>query len=243
VADLVLADIERLVVRAKGGDKRALDRVIRDCDHIVTRAVAAIADARPADREDLHQVGRIALWRALGTYDPSRSAWLGYAARAVRRAVIKAGVKERRHHHDHLVDEPEAASPTPLHHVLALEEIQEWHQEREDIAAEQRCEAEQRIARGNVTKREEIALRSQHALPVDPAAPLPWIADPVHATRCAIVAQLVLDAPMTRCWSDSASKSSRPRGRDFFSPRPSRQGAGAPRFDPRGLFAFASEET
>lgn len=78
------------------GDREARDRLIAAHEPVVRRAVRrqrgpVQSDSRPAFREDLEQVGRHALLRALESYDPEYGSRFGaYARAAVTNAVIDA---------------------------------------------------------------------------------------------------------------------------------------------------------
>lgn len=51
-----------------------------------------------ADADDLVQAGRIALWRAMRSFDPTRGIpFEHYAARSIRRAIRDEAQRERRH--------------------------------------------------------------------------------------------------------------------------------------------------
>lgn len=52
----------------------------------------------PVDRDDLRQAARVALWRSMNLFDPSRGTPLEhYVSRAMRRAVAKEANKEGKH--------------------------------------------------------------------------------------------------------------------------------------------------
>jgi RNA polymerase sigma factor (sigma-70 family) len=64
-----------------------------------------------ADADDLVQAGRIALWRAMRSFDPTHGIpFEHYAARSIRRAIRDEAQRERRHWQNRHCENPASAS-------------------------------------------------------------------------------------------------------------------------------------
>ena len=84
-----------LVVAARAGDRRALDRFVERFDPLVARIARRLHSPGGAeDLEDLIQVGRIGLLEALARFDPERGSFGPYAS-----VTISGTIK--RHFRDH----------------------------------------------------------------------------------------------------------------------------------------------
>ncbi len=102
--DLTWAEVEDLVREAKSGDARATNDLIAYCRPLIVTQIAKL-QPKPTTftHEDWMQIGRIAVWKALGGYDVNRRAWLGYAQTAVRRALRNARDREFAYTHTNMV--------------------------------------------------------------------------------------------------------------------------------------------
>lgn len=93
----VVTDVE-LVDRAKAGDSRAADQLVRRYQ-AQAYAVAHRYFLPGGDREDLEQEALIGLHRAIGCYDGKTGSFEGFAIFAARRQIVSAIVAANRDKH------------------------------------------------------------------------------------------------------------------------------------------------
>ena len=66
------------------------DQTVRDNHGLVVRQLRRFSGHRHLDREDLLQIGRLALWKAAETFDPAKGgAWGSFATLCVQRAMMR----------------------------------------------------------------------------------------------------------------------------------------------------------
>lgn len=241
-ANLAFDEIEALVKEAKAGGARALNKLIAYCEQLIQAQVSAV-HPRPYSLtdDDLAQVGREAIWKALSSYETGRGAWLGYARIAVRRAVFRAKEqalkREQRYQsgegatlaYEHHIDDDAC---TPLDQLIAYDEAGQLNREIADELAAMASlpswrEIERRIELGR-------ALR-----PTDPIAERDL--RPLNRDRLALLTLLLLSRHSTLGGSPpSCSQRRRRRPRSFFWDTKTRQGAGAPKSRQLSLFDLLS---
>jgi RNA polymerase sigma factor (sigma-70 family) len=77
--------------RAQAGDAESLERLVRASDGLVGLMLGRVVRGSlptAIDRDDLRQVGRMALSRAIQLYDPGISKFSTYACRAIKNAIL-----------------------------------------------------------------------------------------------------------------------------------------------------------
>jgi RNA polymerase sigma factor (sigma-70 family) len=111
-------------------DDPRITRVLPDYRRWLYREAYAMIPATSADLEDLVQEGAIALWRALGTYDPDKGSLPAWLTRTARRRMLdvrsgraratgaerdhraehgtSSGAESRRRIREHLAEHPDA---------------------------------------------------------------------------------------------------------------------------------------
>jgi RNA polymerase sporulation-specific sigma factor len=92
-----LADLQ-LVIRARNGDQRALDELIRRYSGFV-RLKASSYFLAGGDAEDLIQEGLIGLYKAVRDYSPEKSSFRSFAELCVTRQIITAIKTATRYKH------------------------------------------------------------------------------------------------------------------------------------------------
>jgi DNA-directed RNA polymerase specialized sigma24 family protein len=224
------AHVEAIAVRASQGCEAAAEELLRLTEHVVLATVRSVGDARKADREDLAQQARIAVWSAMRSYEPGAT-WFGYARTVVRRVVYRGAEAlraERKRevmlHPSYAAEESDALSP--LERMVAHEDLRE-----RALVERERARADVLASRG-ASKHDEIEARQRHGITVGPEEELPSIrVRPADRIRLALIAAMAVEH-----WKQAAM-GERPRteGRDFFPVRKARQGRGAPEFANRGL--------
>ncbi|GEM_PF-3008428 len=80
---------EELAPLARAGDPAAQDRMIRSVAPLV-QSLAARACRAGVEVGDLVQAGMISVWRALRSYDPTRSRWSSWAGRHAKFDILHA---------------------------------------------------------------------------------------------------------------------------------------------------------
>lgn len=79
-------DHRQLVVDAKRGDQAAAERLLEMHRPLLLRLARRTA-RQPADEDDLLQVGSLAMWKAIESYDPSKSKFCSFAGQRAQAAM------------------------------------------------------------------------------------------------------------------------------------------------------------
>jgi len=110
-----------LLTAAQQDDHRAQEQLVRRYEPLVHAAARPRASrhTRRSDREDLAQVARSALWRAIRTWQPRRGPFRNYARACVHNSVLNeilAAGTHRRHVLANALSINEADAQVPLYH-------------------------------------------------------------------------------------------------------------------------------
>ena len=110
-----------LLTAAQHDDHRAQEQLVRRYEPLVHAAARRRPSrhTRRSDREDLAQVARSALWRAIRTWQPRRGPFRNYARACVHNSVLNeilAAGTHRRHVLANALSINEADAQVPLYH-------------------------------------------------------------------------------------------------------------------------------